>query len=94
MRYLSLLCRTQTVLGSSQSPFSGYFSGPGSDWLQAGRSWDRIPVEARFSAPLQTGLGDHPTSSTMGTGSFPGGKVRSGLAADHSPSSSAAVKKV
>jgi len=27
----------------------------------------------------------------MGTGSFPGGKVRPGRAADHSPSSSAAV---
>ena len=31
---------------------------------------------ARFSAPVQTGIGAHPASCTMGTGSFPG--VRSG----------------
>jgi len=29
---------------------------------------------ARFSAPVQTGPGDHPAFYTMGTGSFPGGK--------------------
>jgi len=44
-----------------------------SDWVRAGRSRDRIPVGARFSAPLQTGPG---SSCTMGTGSFPG--VKSG----------------
>jgi hypothetical protein len=40
----------------------------------AGRSGDRIPVRARFSAPVQCGSGAHPASctSTMGTGSFPG----------------------
>jgi len=27
-----------------------------SDWLRAGRSGDRIPVGARFSSPVQTGL--------------------------------------
>jgi hypothetical protein len=27
---------------------------------------------ARFSAPVQVGLGAHPASYTMGTGSFPG----------------------
>jgi hypothetical protein len=43
-----------------------------SAWLQAGRSVVRIPVEARFSAPVQTGPGAHPASCTMGTGSFPG----------------------
>ena len=40
----------------------------------AGRSGDRIPVGARFSAPVQTGHGAHPASYTMGTGSFPGVK--------------------
>ena len=30
---------------------------------------------ARFSAPIQAGPGAHPASCTMGTGSFPGGKV-------------------
>jgi len=29
-------------------------------------------VGARFSAPVQTGPGAHPASSTMGTGSFSG----------------------
>jgi hypothetical protein len=30
------------------------------------------PGEARFSAPVQTGLGAHPASYTMGTGFSPG----------------------
>jgi hypothetical protein len=50
-----------------------------SDWLWAGRSGDRIPVRARFSAPLQTGPGAHPASCTMGTGSFPGVKSGRGV---------------
>jgi len=44
----------------------------------AGRSRDRIPAEARFSAPVQTGPVAHPSSCTMSTGSFPG--VKSGRA--------------
>jgi len=43
--------------------------------LRAGRSGDRIPVGARFSAPVQTGPGTHPASYTMGTGSLSGGKA-------------------
>ena len=54
-----------------------------SDWLRAGRSRDRIPVVARFSAPVQTGPGAHPASCTMGTGSFPG--VKSGRGATLTP---------
>jgi hypothetical protein len=50
--------------------------------LRAGRSGDRIPVEARFSAPIQTGPGAHPASYTMGTGSFLGVK-RLGRGVDH-----------
>ena len=41
--------------------------------------------------PIHTGPGAHPASCKMGTGSFPGGKVQPGRAADHSPPSSAAV---
>jgi len=48
----------------------------GRDWinvlLRAGRSGYRIPVRARFTAPVQTGSGAHPSSCTIGTGSFPG----------------------
>jgi hypothetical protein len=49
-----------------------------SDCLRAGRSVDRIPVGARFSARVQPGPEASPASYTVGTGSFPG--VSSGLA--------------
>ena len=44
-----------------------------------GRSGDRIPVAARFSAPVQTGPGAHPASCTKGTGSFAGVKCGRGV---------------
>jgi len=71
--------------------------GPGylsryNDWLRAGRSGDRIPVGARFSAPVQTGPGAHPASYTMGTRSFLGVK-RLGRGVDYPPPSSAEVKE-
>jgi hypothetical protein len=59
--------------------------------LRAGRSRDRIPVEAGFSAPVQTGPGVHPASCAMGNGSFPGVEKRPGRDADPSPPSSAEV---
>ena len=40
---------------------------------------DRIPVGARFSAPVQTGSGAHSVFCTMGTGSFPGVKIGQGV---------------
>jgi hypothetical protein len=49
---------------------------------RAGWCGDRIPVEARFSAPVQTGPGAYPASYTMGTGSYPGVK-RPGCDVDH-----------
>ena len=58
--------------------------------LLAGRYGDRIPVGARFSAPVQTGPGAHPVSYTMGTGSFPVVE-RPGRGADHPPPSRAKV---
>jgi hypothetical protein len=45
-----------------------------SDSQCAGRSGDQIPVETRFSAPVQTGPGAHPAPYTMDTGSYPGVK--------------------
>jgi hypothetical protein len=62
------------------------------DSLQAGRSGDRIPVRARFSAPVQTGTGVYLASYTMGTRSFPGVK-RPGYGVGHTPASSAEVKE-
>ena len=63
-----------------------------SDSLQAGRSWDRIPVGSRFSAYVQTGSEAHPATYTMSTGSFLGVK-RPGSGVDHPPSSSAEIKE-
>jgi len=45
------------------------------DSLRAGRSGDRIPVGAIFSANVQPSAGAHIGSCTMGTVSFPGGKA-------------------
>jgi hypothetical protein len=52
--------------------------------LRAGRSGDRIPAEARFSALVQTGPEAHPASHTMGIGSL--ARVnRPGRGVDHPP---------
>ena len=50
-----------------------------SDCLRAGRYGDRIPVEVRFSAPVQTGREANPASCTMGTGPFPGVRCGRGV---------------
>jgi hypothetical protein len=67
-----------------------------SESLRAGRSWKRIPVKARFSAPVQTVPGAHPASYTVGTGSFAeggGGVKRIGRGVGRTPSSSGEVKE-
>jgi hypothetical protein len=46
---------------------------------------------ARFSAPVQTGLEDHPASYTLGSGSFTGVK-RPGRGVTTQPQSSTEVK--
>ena len=60
--------------------------------LRAGWSGDRIPVAARFSAPVQICSEAYSVSYTMGTESFPGIK-RPGRGLDHPPLSSAKVKE-
>ena len=49
-------------------------------------------MQARFSAPVQTGPGAHTACYTMGTGTFPGVQ-RPGRGADHPLPSSAEVKE-
>ena len=46
--------------------------------LQAGRSGDRIPVGDKSFCTLQTGAGAHPAYYSVGTRSFPGGKMAGG----------------
>ena len=75
--------------------FHIYVSGPGSSVgiateLRAGRSGDRIPVGARFSAPPDRPWGP-PSLLYNGYRVFQGGKVRPGRDAGHSPPSSADV---
>jgi len=69
--------------------------GPGSSVgvateLRVRRSGDRIPVRTRFSAPPDRPWGP-PSLLYNGYRVFPGGKVRSGRAADHSSPSSEVV---
>jgi hypothetical protein len=52
----------------------------------------QLPVGTRFSAPVQTSPGAHPTFYTMGTRSFPGVKWP-GRGVDHPPPSSTEVKE-
>jgi hypothetical protein len=64
-------------------------SGPGylrrySDWLRAGWSGNRMPVEARFFAHIHTGLAVYPAACKIGTGSF-AEVMRPGHCADHPP---------
>jgi len=54
-----------------------------SDCLRSGRSGDRIPVGARFFAPVQTGPGVRPASCTMGTRSFR--RIKSGRGVTQTP---------
>jgi hypothetical protein len=60
----------------------------------AGRSGDRIPVRAKFSAPVQTGPGAHRTSLQWVPGLFRGREVkRPGCGFDHPPTTSAEIKE-
>jgi hypothetical protein len=69
--------------------WAGYLSQC-SVWLRTGRPG----FDFSYSLCAQTGSGAHPTSYTVGTGgSFPGGKAGLGRDADHSPPSSAELKK-
>ena len=62
-------CQARPLAGSSVGIATGC----------AGRSGNRIPVGATFSAPVQTGPGAHPASCTVRTEYFPGLKGGRGL---------------
>ena len=49
------------------------------DWATRWTVRNRVPVETRFSAPVQTSPGAHPASCKTGTGSFPGVKCGRGV---------------
>ena len=88
-----LACQGPYFIHTHFSDFS--MCGPGSSvGIAADYGLDGPEIESRWRrdfTPVQTGPVAYPASCTMGTGSFPGGKVRPGRAADHSPPSSAAV---
>ena len=65
---------TTSVLPRGPGSVVGIATGYGLDSSGIESRWG-----ARFSAPVQTGSGDHPTSCTMGTGSFPGVNSARGL---------------
>jgi len=64
-----------------------------SDLLQAGRSGDRIPVVASFSAPVKKVHGSHPASCTMHTGSFSGRKAAGAWRWTPTPSSTEVIER-
>jgi len=82
-----------TKFSSKQTSETGRDSGRYSDSLWAGRSGDRIPVRARFSAPVQTSPGAHPVFYAMGTGSFPGVKSGRGVTLTTHPHLAPRLKK-
>ena len=64
-----------------------------SDWQRTGRSGDRIPVGARFSAPVHIGPGGPSSRLYNGYWAFPLGVKRLGRGVNHPPSSTAEVKE-
>jgi len=61
-----------------------------SDSLRNGRTEDRVPVEARFSAPVQTSPDVHPAPYSMGLSRGQSGR---GVALITQPTSSAKFKE-
>ena len=82
--HFTLLCITLYYITLCTGERSRY-----SDSLRARRSGDRIPVRARFSAPIQTGPGDQPSLVfSRYRVSFPGLK-QPGRGVNHPTSSNA-----
>jgi hypothetical protein len=86
------LFSTSYITANSGWKFCFVFGKSCSDSLRAGRSGVRIPVNARFSAPVQTVPVAHLTFCTVGTGSFSGVK-RPERGVDHPPHLAPRLKK-
>jgi len=88
------VCNHDTKI-TQNSEQNSHFRVPGSSvGIVTDYGLDGPGIQSRWGRdfpPVQTGPGAHPASCKMGTGSFPGGKVRPGRAADHSSPSSVAV---
>ena len=94
-RTISSYTLRNTWTGADVALFDGRYSDCAvgiATALRNVRSGDRIPVEERFSAPVQTGPGAQPASYTMGAGYVPGVKWP-GCGVDHPTISSAEVKE-
>ena len=97
LRFIQRLCCKSGYVALNVWTSDVTCCGPGqlswySDLLRAGRSRDRIPVGARFSAPIQTSPGAYPASYTMGSLSFLGVK-RPGRGLNNPPHLSPSLKK-
>jgi hypothetical protein len=92
-KHCTVILDTRPTSSSTWAAYAQLVQCLTTDWTAGVRS----TTEAEdFSSNLyvQTGSGAHPASYTVGTGGcFPGGKARPGRDADHSPPSSAEVKK-
>jgi len=96
-RHMPEAYRISCFVGLSEYQDDVLKTGPGwlslySDSLRVGPFGDQIPVEARFSAPVQNGRGAHPASYTMGTGSTSGVKCP-GRGVDHPSHLAPSLKK-
>jgi hypothetical protein len=80
------------LLYTSLLTLNNFYFSRYSDSLRAGRSGDRIPVEATFSTSIQSGPESHPAYYKMGTGCFPLVK-RPGRGLDHPPNLAPRLKK-
>jgi hypothetical protein len=69
-------------------------SAVGLDDREVGEFESRLGQEFSLLHVVQTGSGVHPTSYTMGTGGYFPGVNRPGREPDHSPPTSAVVKKM
>jgi len=82
--FLLVLCKFESGSGTHRRY---------SESLRTGRPGDQIPVLTRISAHVRTGLGAHPASYSMGTGSLLPRLKRPGRGVDHVPYLGPRLKK-